>query len=184
MQHRCSMLQFRTTQTTSHMSYQPSGEQRDEKTVSRVGRQFSFPAKTLLWYETVVKNYNGTALPDLFSKIFYFIPPEAMSDFLKYDNLLLFLIVKSSAGKKRYFMYSTVLTLDFLFSSTHHHCTFQVLSNDILDRALSLSFFFTILALQFPQTPATTALSFLLFSSLLPSFMAFSYFTKLSEYNQ
>lgn len=120
MQHRCSMLQFRTTETTSHMSYQPSGEQRDEKTVSRVGRQFSFPAKTLLWYETVVKNCNGTALPDLFSKIFYFIPPEAMSDFLKYDNLLLFLIVKSSAGEKRYFMYSTVLTLDFLFSILLH----------------------------------------------------------------
>lgn len=45
----CCILQFMTTQTISHrLFYQVSGGQRDERTFSRVGKQFSLPAQSCL----------------------------------------------------------------------------------------------------------------------------------------
>lgn len=78
----------------------------------------SLPKAVLVWAETAVKNYNRTVLPDLFLKIFYFILPQAVPDFSKSDNLLLFLIVKTSeGGKKRFYVFYSSYTSFPVFHS-------------------------------------------------------------------
>lgn len=97
--------------------------------------------------------------------MFYFILPQAMSHFSNHDNLLLFVIAKNPGkkNKRRFYVFYSSYTSFSVF-----HCPlptaiahFRLLSNYILDRALGLSFFFTILA-EFDR-------------HLLPQFCHFSY---------